>query len=87
MKVTLKVTHGPDLGREVQLSPGRSLRVGHGPPAGFLLAGDSTLSRLHFSVECLLDGFRVHGFVPALLGSLVVSIVSWLGSAFVKDKE
>ena len=38
-------------------------------------------------VAWLLDGFRVHGFVPALLGSLVVSLVSWLGSAFVKDKD
>jgi putative membrane protein len=36
-------------------------------------------------VAWLLDGFTVQGFVPALLGSLVVSVVSWLGSAFVPD--
>jgi putative membrane protein len=36
-------------------------------------------------VAWLLNGFHVHGFVPALLGSLVVSVISWAGSAFVKD--
>ena len=36
-------------------------------------------------VAWALSGFHVDGFVPALLGSLVVSFVSWLGSAFSKD--
>src|SRR5262245_13106279 len=31
-------------------------------------------------------GFEVHGFVPALLTSLVVSVVSWLLTAFVSDR-
>ena len=36
-------------------------------------------------VAWLLDGFRIAGFVPALLGSLVVSLIPWLASAFTKD--
>jgi putative membrane protein len=36
-------------------------------------------------VAWLLAGFHVDGFVPALLGSLVVSLVTWLTSAFTKD--
>lgn len=34
-------------------------------------------------VAWLLDGFRIDGFWPALLGSVVVSITAWLGSAFI----
>ena len=33
-------------------------------------------------VAYFLDGFHVAGFVPALLGSLLVSFISWLASAF-----
>ena len=29
----------------------------------------------------LLHGFHVHGFMAALLGSIVVSLVSWVGAA------
>jgi len=36
-------------------------------------------------VAFFLSGFHVAGFVPALLGSLVVSFVSWLACAFIKD--
>lgn len=36
-------------------------------------------------VAYLLKGFNIAGFVPALLGSLLVSAVSWLGSMFIKD--
>jgi len=36
-------------------------------------------------VAYLLKGFHLAGFLPALLGSLLVSFVSWLGSAFIKD--
>ena len=36
-------------------------------------------------VAFFLSGFQIAGFVPALLGSLVVSLISWLGSAFLKD--
>ena len=34
-------------------------------------------------VAALLDGFRLSGFGAALLGALVVSITSWLASAFI----
>ena len=34
-------------------------------------------------VAALLDGFRLSGFGAALLGALVVSITSWLGSSFI----
>jgi putative membrane protein len=34
-------------------------------------------------VAWLLPGFTLTGFVPALLGGLVVSIVSWLASWFI----
>ena len=34
-------------------------------------------------VAALLDGFRLDGFWSALLGAIVVSITSWLASAFV----
>lgn len=30
-------------------------------------------------------GFRVHGFVPALLGALIVSVVSWALSRLASD--
>jgi putative membrane protein len=36
-------------------------------------------------VAYLLAGFHLAGFMPALLGSLIVSLVSGLGAAFVKD--
>ena len=32
-------------------------------------------------------GFYVNGFIPALLGSLIVSIVSVIANAFLKDKD
>jgi putative membrane protein len=32
----------------------------------------------------LVPGFDIQGFVPALLGALVISAVSWLLSAFVR---
>lgn len=34
-------------------------------------------------VAALLDGFRLAGFGSALLGSLVVSLTSWVGSWYV----
>lgn len=34
-------------------------------------------------VAALLDGFRLSGFWSALMGALVVSITSWLASAFI----
>lgn len=35
-------------------------------------------------VALLLPGFSIAGFVPALLGSLLVSITGWIGSALFK---
>jgi putative membrane protein len=34
-------------------------------------------------VAALLDGFQLSGFWSALMGALVVSITSWLASAFI----
>ena len=34
----------------------------------------------------LVPGFDVDGFLPAVLGALVTSIVSWLLTAFVSDR-
>ncbi len=34
-------------------------------------------------VSALLGGFNVHGFWAAVFGSIVVSIVSWIGSGLV----
>ena len=34
-------------------------------------------------VAMFLHGFKVHSFVAAILGSIVVSIVSWIGSWFI----
>ncbi len=36
-------------------------------------------------VAYFLKDFHIAGFVPALLGSLLVSFISWLASAFIKD--
>jgi len=36
-------------------------------------------------VAYFLSGFHIAGFMPALLGSLVVSFISWLLCAFTKD--
>ncbi|MEI9964123.1 MAG: phage holin family protein [Caulobacteraceae bacterium] len=34
-------------------------------------------------VSVFLHGFAVHGFMAALLGSIVVSLVSWVGSLII----
>ncbi len=34
-------------------------------------------------VALFLHGFKLHSFVAALLGAIVVSIVSWIGSFFI----
>jgi putative membrane protein len=36
-------------------------------------------------VAFFLKDFHIAGFLPALLGSLLVSFISWLGSALIKD--
>ena len=37
-------------------------------------------------VAWLLEGFRLTGFWPALLTSIVVGLTAWIGNAFVGDK-
>jgi len=34
-------------------------------------------------VALFLHGFKVHSFLAAVLGSIVVSVVSWIGSFFI----
>ena len=34
----------------------------------------------------LVKGFVIHGFWPALLGSILVSVVSWLLTTFISDR-
>jgi len=34
----------------------------------------------------VIPGFEVHGFWTAILGSLIISFVSWLLNAFINDK-
>ena len=38
-------------------------------------------------VAWLVPGFHVAGFLPALLGALLTSLVGWLGSWWIKDQE
>jgi putative membrane protein len=47
---------------------------------GFLLVINAGMLGL---VAWFLDGFRVDGFLAALLGSLVVSVTAWLGNSFI----
>jgi len=49
----------------------------------FLLVVNAAMLSL---VAALLDGFRVTGFFPALFGSIVVSLTSWIGSWYVGPK-
>ena len=37
-------------------------------------------------VAALLDGFAIRGFLPALLGSFVVSVTGWLASQYVGSR-
>jgi putative membrane protein len=39
---------------------------------------------LFWLVAALVPGFTVHGFVPALLGSLIITVVSWVGHTLLK---
>ncbi len=36
--------------------------------------------------SALVKGFEVHGFWPAIFGALIVSLVSWLLTAFLSDQ-
>ncbi len=37
-------------------------------------------------VSGVISGFAVHGFWTALLGSLIISIISWLLNSFISDR-
>ena len=37
-------------------------------------------------VSGIISGFEVHGFWTALLGSLIISIISWLLNFFISDR-
>ena len=37
-------------------------------------------------VSGVISGFEVHGFWPAVFGSFIISIVSWLLSSFVNER-
>jgi putative membrane protein len=37
-------------------------------------------------VAVFLDGFEVRGFIPAVLCWLVVTVVSWIGSALIRER-
>jgi putative membrane protein len=36
--------------------------------------------------SALVSGFEIHGFWPAVLGALLVSLVSWLLNGFINDQ-
>ncbi len=40
---------------------------------------------LFWFVASFIDGFTVDGFIPALLGTLIVSAVSWVGNRFLVE--
>lgn len=43
---------------------------------------------LFWFVSSFIEGFEVDGFIPAVLGALVVSILTWLGKKiFIRDKD
>lgn len=37
-------------------------------------------------VSGLIPGFEVHGFWPAVFGSLIISLVSWFLSSFINER-
>jgi len=37
-------------------------------------------------VSGIISGFEVHGFWTAVLGSLIISIISWLLNSFISDR-
>ena len=33
-------------------------------------------------VASIIEGFTVEGFIPALVGTIIISVVSWIGNKF-----
>ena len=48
----------------------------------FLIVVNAAMLEL---VAALLHGFNIHGFWSAVLGSIVISVVSWLGSVLIQE--
>lgn len=43
---------------------------------------------LFWFVSSFIEGFDVDGFIPAVLGAIVVSLLTWLGKKiFIRDKD
>lgn len=43
---------------------------------------------LFWFVSSFIEGFEVNGFIPAVLGAIVVSLLTWLGKKiFIRDKD
>lgn len=43
---------------------------------------------LFWFVSSFIEGFEVDGFIPAVLGAIVVSLLTWLGKKiFIRDKD
>ncbi|PJE64559.1 MAG: hypothetical protein COU90_01830 [Candidatus Ryanbacteria bacterium CG10_big_fil_rev_8_21_14_0_10_43_42] len=40
---------------------------------------------LFWLTASFIDGFTVHGFVPAVIGSLLLSVISWMGNRILLD--
>jgi pSer/pThr/pTyr-binding forkhead associated (FHA) protein len=60
MRVILEITAGVDAGRMVSVPPGPALRVGRKAGADLVVAGDPTVSRLHFALEFDGGSCRLH---------------------------
>lgn len=42
---------------------------------------------LFWFVASFVDGFDVSGFLPALAGTMVISVISWLGDRLLSEQE
>jgi hypothetical protein len=70
MNLFLQIESGPQAGERAPLPHGRSMMVGSGAPARFVVAGDSALAKVHFSIEFVSQTCRVSDLKTAS-GTLV----------------
>src|SRR5712692_3920440 len=60
MGIILEIRNGPLAGKTIGLKSGESVTVGRpGGQAEFVIGNDTSMSRLHFAVECGTQGCRV----------------------------
>src|SRR5208283_3592565 len=59
MIVLLEARSGPSAGKGVRLQSGQSIRVGRTKKSDFVIAGDSHLSGLHFTIELDENSCRI----------------------------